>query len=139
MELYETPLDVVRAVFEVMFCAAIVWNFVGELLEMRAVGVGAYLADGWNIVDAARLSLQVAIAAIWVRIISHPQRLDLQLSLPAGDNTHGYRMGFYVQIRDIENRELARFLNGETSIEDALATIEAEGNELLARFAQTVN
>ena len=63
----------------------------------------------------------------------------LQLSLPAGDNTHGYRMGFYVQIRDIENRELARFLNGETSIEDALATIEAEGNELLARFAQTVN
>ena len=54
----------------------------------------------------------------------------LQLSLPAGDNTHGYRMGFYVQIRDIENREIARFLNGETTIEDALATIEAEGNEL---------
>ena len=83
MELYETPLDVVRAVFEAIFCAAIVWNFVGELLEMRAAGVGAYLADGWNIIDAARLSLQVAIAAIWVRIISHPQRLDLQLPLPA--------------------------------------------------------
>lgn len=62
-----------------------------------------------------------------------------QLSLRDGDNTHGYRMGFYVQIRDIENRELSRFLNGETSIEDALATIEAEGNELLSRFAQTVN
>ncbi|MAC81224.1 MAG: ABC transporter substrate-binding protein [Rhodobacteraceae bacterium] len=62
-----------------------------------------------------------------------------QLSLRDGENTHGYRMGFYVQIRDIENRELSRFLNGETSIDDALATIETEGNELLARFAQTVN
>ena len=62
-----------------------------------------------------------------------------QLSLRDGENTHGYRMGFYVQIRDIENRELSRFLNGETSIDDALATIEIEGNELLARFAQTVN
>ena len=60
-----------------------------------------------------------------------------QLMLQSGDNTHGYRMGFYVQIRDVENRELSRFLNGETSIEDALATIEEEGNALLARFAQT--
>ncbi|QKV19221.1 extracellular solute-binding protein [Oricola thermophila] len=62
-----------------------------------------------------------------------------QLSLRAGENTRGYRMGFYVQIRDVENRELARFLNGETSIDDALATIEKEGNELLGRFAQTLN
>lgn len=62
-----------------------------------------------------------------------------QLMLPAGDNSHGYRMGFYVQIRDIENRELAKFLNGEISIEEALATIEKEGNDLLARFAQTTN
>lgn len=60
-----------------------------------------------------------------------------QLSLQSGENTRGYRMGFYVQIRDVENRELARFLNGETSIEDALSTIEAEGNEMLSRFAQT--
>ena len=102
MELYETPLDVMRAVFEVMFCAAIVWNFVGELLEMRAVGVGAYLADGWNIIDAARLSLQVAIAAIWVRIISHPQRLDLQLPLPAG------RLVIYSN-RGLVNRKMERF------------------------------
>ncbi len=60
-----------------------------------------------------------------------------QLMLQDGENTRGYRMGFYVQIRDVENRELSRFLSGETSIEDALANIEAEGNELLARFAQT--
>jgi sn-glycerol 3-phosphate transport system substrate-binding protein len=60
-----------------------------------------------------------------------------QLMLTAGENTRGYRMGFYVQIRDVENRELGRFLSGETSIEDALSTIEKEGNELLARFAKT--
>ena len=28
-----------------------------------------------------------------------------QLSLQSGENTRGYRMGFYVQIRDVENRE----------------------------------
>jgi len=60
-----------------------------------------------------------------------------QLMLRSGENTAGYRMGFYVQIRDVQNRELSRFLNGETSIEDALATIESEGNELLDRFART--
>lgn len=57
--------------------------------------------------------------------------------LQAGENTRGYRMGFYVQIRDVENRELGRVLSGETTVEDALATIEKEGNELLARFAKT--
>jgi sn-glycerol 3-phosphate transport system substrate-binding protein len=61
-----------------------------------------------------------------------------QLMLQAGENTHGYRMGFYPQIRDVENRELAKFLNGETTIEAALETIQTEGNELLGRFAQTV-
>ena len=60
-----------------------------------------------------------------------------QLMLQAGENTRGYRMGFYVQIRDVENRELGRVLSGETTVEDALATIEKEGNELLARFAKT--
>lgn len=62
-----------------------------------------------------------------------------QLSLQAGENTKGYRMGFYVQIRDVENREFSRILSGETSVEDALATIEEEGNALLARFAKTQN
>ncbi|SFJ88463.1 extracellular solute-binding protein [Celeribacter halophilus] len=60
-----------------------------------------------------------------------------QLMLQAGDNTKGYRMGFYVQIRDVENRELSRVLSGETFFLDALATIEKEGNALLARFAKT--
>jgi sn-glycerol 3-phosphate transport system substrate-binding protein len=46
-------------------------------------------------------------------------------------------MGFYVQIRDVMNREYGRILTGETSVDDAFATIEEEANQLLARFAQT--
>ncbi len=60
-----------------------------------------------------------------------------QLSLPSGEHTKGYRMGFYVQIRDVMNREFGRILTGETSVEDAFATIETEANELLSRFAMT--
>ncbi|WP_194096403.1 extracellular solute-binding protein [Marivivens aquimaris] len=60
-----------------------------------------------------------------------------QLSLPAGENTAGYRMGFYVQIRDVMNREFGRILTDETSVDDAFATIETEANDLLSRFAMT--
>lgn len=60
-----------------------------------------------------------------------------QLQLPAGEWTKGYRMGFYVQIRDVMNREYGRILTGETSVEDAFATIEKEANALLARFSKT--
>ncbi|MGV6847154.1 MAG: extracellular solute-binding protein [Marinibacterium sp.] len=60
-----------------------------------------------------------------------------QLSLPAQEYTKGYRMGFYVQIRDVMNREYGRILTGETSVDDAFATIEREANDLLARFAKT--
>jgi sn-glycerol 3-phosphate transport system substrate-binding protein len=60
-----------------------------------------------------------------------------QLQAKAGDNTKGYRMGFYVQIRDIMNREYGRILTGETDVETAFKTIEEEANELLARFAKT--
>ena len=60
-----------------------------------------------------------------------------QLSLEAGEWTRGYRMGFYVQIRDVMNREYGRILTGETSVDDAFAIIEAESNDLLARFAAT--
>lgn len=62
-----------------------------------------------------------------------------QLSLPAGEHTKGYRMGFYVQIRDVMNREYGRILTGETTVDEAFATIEKEANALLARFAKTQN
>jgi sn-glycerol 3-phosphate transport system substrate-binding protein len=61
----------------------------------------------------------------------------LQLQLPGSENTRGYRMGFYVQIRDVMNREYSRILSGETSVEDAFNAIETEANELLSRFART--
>jgi sn-glycerol 3-phosphate transport system substrate-binding protein len=60
-----------------------------------------------------------------------------QLSLPAGEHTRGYRMGFYVQIRDVMNREYGRILTGESSVEDAFQAIETEANALLERFAKT--
>ncbi|MEM9676917.1 MAG: extracellular solute-binding protein [Pseudomonadota bacterium] len=60
-----------------------------------------------------------------------------QLTLPAGDWTKGYRMGFYVQIRDVMNREYGRILTGETSVEDGFAAIEKEANQLLERFSKT--
>jgi len=60
-----------------------------------------------------------------------------QLSLPAGENTKGYRMGFYVQIRDVMNREYGGILSGETTVDEAFSTIEEEANELLSRFAMT--
>jgi len=60
-----------------------------------------------------------------------------QLSLDAGENTRGYRMGFYVQIRDVMNREYGRILTGETSVEDAFKNIETEANQLLERFSKT--
>ncbi len=61
----------------------------------------------------------------------------LQLSLPGGDSSKGYRMGFYVQIRDVMNREYGRIFAGETDVESAFAVIEEEGNKLLDRFSKT--
>lgn len=60
-----------------------------------------------------------------------------QLTLPGGDWTKGYRLGFYVQIRDIMNREYGRIMNGETTVDKAFEVIEKEGNQLLERFAKT--
>ncbi|OAN73581.1 glycerol 3-phosphate ABC transporter substrate-binding protein [Jannaschia sp. EhC01] len=60
-----------------------------------------------------------------------------QLQLPSGEWTRGYRMGFYVQIRDVMIREYSRVIAGDTTAEEAFEIIEAEANELLARFAQT--
>lgn len=62
-----------------------------------------------------------------------------QLSLAVGDHNAGYRLGFYVQIRDVMNREYGRIFAGETDVESAFAVIEEEGNRLLDRFAQTTN
>lgn len=62
----------------------------------------------------------------------------LQLSQASGEWNKGYRMGFYVQIRDVMNREYGKLLSGEQDVDTTFATIEAEGNQLLERFAKTV-
>lgn len=60
-----------------------------------------------------------------------------QLMLPAGEWTKGYRMGFYVQIRDVMNREYGRILTGEAEVDAAFTAIEKDANQLLARFSKT--
>ncbi|KEP68964.1 extracellular solute-binding protein [Thioclava sp. BHET1] len=60
-----------------------------------------------------------------------------QLMLPGGEWTKGYRLGFYPQIRTIEEREFNKIFSGETTPKAAFETIETEGNALLARFAKT--
>lgn len=61
----------------------------------------------------------------------------LQLTQKAAEWNKGYRMGFYVQIRDVMNREYGKIFAGETDVETAFALIEEEGNKLLERFAKT--
>lgn len=61
----------------------------------------------------------------------------LQLNERAGEWTRGYRLGYYVQIRDVMNREYGRIFSGETDVDTAFATIESEANALLDRFART--
>ncbi|MFQ5623283.1 MAG: extracellular solute-binding protein [Paracoccaceae bacterium] len=60
-----------------------------------------------------------------------------QLSGTPGDFTKGYRMGFYVQIRDVLNREYGRIISGDTDVDSAFEIMEKEANKLLERFAKT--
>lgn len=61
----------------------------------------------------------------------------LQLNKPGGKWTKGYRLGFYVQIRDVMRREYAKFFNGDITAEQAFKTIESEAAKLLKRFKRT--
>ncbi|MGY0399079.1 MAG: extracellular solute-binding protein [Ostreibacterium sp.] len=62
----------------------------------------------------------------------------LQLKKSGGKWTKGYRLGFYVQIREVMRREYTKIFNGSETVEQAFSTIEKQGNKLLARFAKTV-
>ncbi|CAM3787825.1 sn-glycerol-3-phosphate-binding periplasmic protein UgpB precursor [Vibrio aerogenes CECT 7868] len=61
-----------------------------------------------------------------------------QLSLAAGEWNKGYRVGFYPQIREIENREFDKIFAGQESVDHALDTVETESKTLLKRFARTM-
>ncbi len=61
-----------------------------------------------------------------------------QLTQKAGEWTKGYRLGFYVQIRDVMNREYGKIFAGEKDVDAAFVTIEEESNKLLERFAKSM-
>ncbi|MFK7761718.1 MAG: extracellular solute-binding protein [Roseobacter sp.] len=63
----------------------------------------------------------------------------LQLSQPGGEWTKGYRLGFYVQIREVMYKHYEGIFSGDSSVDEAFQKIEEESNDLLARFHQTYN
>ena len=61
-----------------------------------------------------------------------------QLNQKSAENNKGYRLGYYVQIREVMTREYDQVFAGTKSVDDAFAAIEDGANKLLARFAKTV-
>ncbi len=61
----------------------------------------------------------------------------LQLSLPTQKWTKGYRLGNYVQIREVMTVEFENIFNGKKTAKQALGDIDRKGDKLLKRFAQT--
>jgi sn-glycerol 3-phosphate transport system substrate-binding protein len=61
----------------------------------------------------------------------------LQLNQPAGEWTKGYRLGYYVQIREVMYKHFNNIFSGKSSVEDSFAAIEKESNALLLRFHDT--
>ena len=61
-----------------------------------------------------------------------------QLSLDGGEWTKGYRLGYYVQIREVMQREYDKIFSGATSVPDAFKAIKEDSDKLLERFAKTV-
>ena len=61
----------------------------------------------------------------------------LQLSQDAGEWSKGYRLGYYVQIRESLYKNYDLILSGDKSVDSAFNAIEKESNRLLARFNRT--
>ena len=61
----------------------------------------------------------------------------LQLSQPGDEWTKGYRLGYYVQIRDVMYKHFDDIFSGAASVDDAFAAMETESNALLKRFSDT--
>lgn len=61
----------------------------------------------------------------------------LQLNQQSGEWTKGYRLGYYVQIREAMYKQFDNILNGSLSTDEAFANIEEEANGLLSRFHDT--
>lgn len=63
----------------------------------------------------------------------------LQLSQPGGDWTKGYRLGYYVQIREVMYKNFEQILNGQSTVDQGFDAIEKDSNDLLVRFKDTYN
>ncbi|MEP0521320.1 MAG: extracellular solute-binding protein [Hyphomicrobiales bacterium] len=61
----------------------------------------------------------------------------LQLSQPGGEWTKGYRLGYYVQIREVMYKAFDNIFSGDATIDEAFAAMETESNALLERFSAT--
>ncbi|WP_424928291.1 extracellular solute-binding protein [Amaricoccus tamworthensis] len=61
----------------------------------------------------------------------------LQLTQPGGEWTKGYRLGYYVQIREVMYKEFDNIFSGQSSVDEAFEAIESESNDLLERFNAT--
>lgn len=60
-----------------------------------------------------------------------------QLNQPGGEWTKGYRLGYYVQIRDVMYKHFDDIFSGKASVDDAFDAMESESNALLERFHAT--
>jgi len=62
-----------------------------------------------------------------------------QLTQRSGEWTKGYRLGFYVQIREAMYKQYDNIFSGASSVEDAFEAMEEESNALLDRFNASTN
>lgn len=60
-----------------------------------------------------------------------------QLSLPTQKWTKGYRLGNYVQIREIMKIEFENILNGKKTAKQAFKDVDKKADKLLSKFART--
>ena len=63
----------------------------------------------------------------------------MQLNERGGEWTKGYRLGFYVQIREVMYKQFDNIFSGSSTVEEAFVAMEKESNALLARFNDSVN
>jgi sn-glycerol 3-phosphate transport system substrate-binding protein len=62
-----------------------------------------------------------------------------QLTQKSGEWTKGYRLGFYVQIREAMYKQYDNIFSGSSSVDEAFQAMETESNALLDRFNASMN
>ena len=62
-----------------------------------------------------------------------------QLTRRGGEWTKGYRLGFYVQIREVMYKQFDNIFSGSSTVDDAFDAMEKESNALLDRFNASMN